>query len=122
VVRLTAQHELTVEQIGRVAEVSRQTVFTYRDTLLAGGVAALLSRKRALGRTPPVRGTVATEFIARLEAGKFRHARDAQAWILKRTRQRLSESGVRQLLRRLGGKQGAAQVAREKRSSQSAGV
>ena len=104
VVRLIAQHELTVAQIARVAEVSRQTVFTYRDTLVAGGVAALLRRQRAPGRQPTVRGAVAEEFVARLEAGKFRQARDAQAWIKKRTRQRLSESGVRQLLRRMGGK------------------
>ncbi|MEO6246526.1 MAG: IS630 family transposase [Opitutaceae bacterium] len=102
--RLIAQHELTVEQIARVAEVSRQTVFTYRDTLVAGRVAALLSRKRAPGRKPAVRGAVATDFIARLEAAKFRQARDAQAWITKRTHQHLSESGVRQFLRRLGGK------------------
>lgn len=104
VVRLIAQHELTVEQIMRVAEVSRQSVFTYRDTLVAGGVEALLSRKRAPGRKPTVRGALAQEFIVRLEAGKFRQARDAQAWIKKRTRRQLSESGVRQLLRRVGGK------------------
>jgi transposase len=104
VVRLIAQHELTAEQITRVAEVSRQTVFSYRDLVMAGGVAALLQRKWAPGRQPTVRGAVATEFVARLEAGKFRQARDAQAWIKKRTRAVLSESGVRQLLRRLGGK------------------
>jgi hypothetical protein len=39
-----------------------------------------------------------------LEAGKFRRAKEAQAWIKKRTRQTLSESGVRKVLRRLGGK------------------
>ena len=104
VVRLIAQRELTVEQIMRVAEVSRQSVFTYRDTLLAGGVEALLSRKWAPGRRPTVRGAVAQEFIARLEAGKFRQARDAQAWIKKRTHRLLTESAVRQLLRRVGGK------------------
>lgn len=104
VVRLIAQHELTVAQITRAADVSRQTVFTYRDTLVAGGVEALLSRKRAPGRVPTVRGAVAQEFLVRLAAGKFRQARDAQAWIKKRTRQDLSESGVRQLLRRVGGK------------------
>ena len=104
VVRLIAQHELTVAQIARVADVSRQTVFTYRDTAVAGGVGTLLTRKRAPGRRPTVRGAVAQEFIARLEAGKFRQARDAQAWIKKRTRQQLTESGVRQLLRRVGGK------------------
>ena len=79
VVRLIAQHDFTVEQITRVAEVSRQSIFTYRDTLLAGGVAALLTRKRAPGRKPAVRGAVAQEFIVRLQAGKFRQARDAQA-------------------------------------------
>jgi hypothetical protein len=52
VVRLIAQHELTVAQIMRVAEVSRLSVFTYRDDLVAGGVDALLSRKRAPGRKP----------------------------------------------------------------------
>ena len=104
VVRLIAQHELTVAQIMRVADVSRQTVFTYRDTMVTGGVTAILTRQRAPGRRPTVRGAVAEAFLARLEAGKFRQARDAQAWIKKRTRQHLSESGVRQLLRRLGGK------------------
>ena len=76
VVRLIAQHELTVAQLARVAEVSR----------------------------PTVRGAVAQEFIVRLEAGKFRQARDAQAWIKKRTRRQLTESAVRQLLGRVGGK------------------
>ena len=103
VVRLPARHELTVEPIMRVAEVSGQTLFTSRDTLLAGGVAALLSRKRAPGRRPTVRGAVAQEFVAGLEAGKFRQARDTQAWIKKRTHRQLTESGVRQLLRRVGG-------------------
>lgn len=37
VVRLIAQHELTVEQIMKVADVSRQTVFTYRDKVVAKG-------------------------------------------------------------------------------------
>lgn len=40
--RLIAQHELTVAEIMKIADVSRQTVFTYRDKLIAGGVAALL--------------------------------------------------------------------------------
>lgn len=104
VVRLIAQHELTVAQIMRVADVSRQTVFTYRDTAMAGGVEALLTRSWAPGRVPTVRGAVAREFVERLEAGQFRQARDAQAWIKKRTRKNLTESGVRQLLRRVGGK------------------
>lgn len=104
VVRLIAQHELTGAQIMRVAGVSRQTVFTYRDKVVAEGVAGLLQRDWKGARVPAVRGAVAEEFIRRLEAGQFRQARDAQAWIKKRTRRSLSESGVRKVLRRLGGK------------------
>jgi transposase len=104
VVRLIAQHELTVAEIMKVADVSRQTVFTYRDKVMAGGVAGLLQRGKAPGKLPLVRGAVKTEFLARLAEGKFRRAKDAQAWIRKRTRQTLSESGARKVLRRLGGK------------------
>lgn len=104
VVRLIAQHELTVAEIMRVADVSRQTVFTYRDKVVAGGVAGLLARGKAPGNRPVVRGAVQTEFLARLAEGKFRRAKDAQAWIKKRTRKTLTESGVRKVLRRLGGK------------------
>lgn len=104
VVRLIAQHELTVAEIMRVADVSRQTVFTYRDKVVAGGVARLLERGKAPGNRPAVRGAVQTEFLARLAEGKFRRAKDAQAWIRKRTRKTLTESGVSKVLRRLGGK------------------
>lgn len=104
VVRLIAQHELTAAQIMKVAGVSRQTVFTYRDKVVAHGVAGLLRREWKGARQPAVRGAVAEEFIRRLETGQFRQARDAQAWIKKRTRENLSESGVRKILRRLGGK------------------
>jgi transposase len=104
VVRLIAQHEHTVAEIMQIADVSRQTVFTYRDKVVAGGVAELLKREWKGARVPTVRGAVAEEFMQRLEAGQFRQARDAQAWIKKRTRKSMSESGVRKVLRRLGGK------------------
>jgi len=67
-------------------------------------VAGLLTRDWAGARTPAVRRAVAEEFVARLEAGQFRQARDAQAWIKKRTRRTLSVSGALKVLRRLGGK------------------
>lgn len=104
VVRLIAQHELTTEQIARAAGVSRKSVFNYRDLVVGGGVTALLMRDWAGGPTPAVRGAVAEEFTRRLEAGQFRQARDAQAWIKKRTRKTLSVSGALKVLRRLGGK------------------
>ena len=104
VVRLIAQHELTTEQIAKVAGVSRKSVFNYRDKVLSSGVAGLLKREWAGARTPVVHGAVAHEFIERLEAGQFRQAKDARAWIQKRTRKTLSVSGALKVLRRLGGK------------------
>jgi len=104
VVRLIAQHEHTVAEIMKIAAVCRQTVFTYRDKVLSDGVKGLLKRDWAGARKPTVRGAVAEEFIEQLGQGKFRQARDAQAWIKKRTRKTLTESGVRKTIRRLGGK------------------
>jgi len=103
VVRLIAHHELSVAQIGAVAGVCRQTVLAYRDTAVREGVAGLLRRAHAGGKKAAVRGAVQTEFLGHLAAGKFRRAKDAQAWIKKRTRRTLSESGVRKVLRRRGG-------------------
>ena len=54
VVRLIGQHELMVAQIMRAADGSRQTVFTYRDKVVAEGVAGLLTRacRRCAARSP----------------------------------------------------------------------
>lgn len=115
VVRLIAQHELTTGQIAKVAGVSRKSVFNYRDALTNGGVPELLSREWAGGRRPAVHGAVAEEFSRRLEAGQFRQARDAQAWIKKRTRKTLSVSGALKVLRRLGGKRKTPRKAHAKK-------
>ncbi len=104
VVRLVAQHELTVAQIMKVADVSRQTVFTYRYKVVEGGVAELFKRSYCGGPQPTVRGAVKYELIDRLKVGQLRQVREAQAWIKKRTRKKLTESAVRQLLRRIEGK------------------
>lgn len=104
VVRLIAQHELTVAEIMRVADVARQTVFTYRDKVVAGGVSGLLHRRWAGARPPLVRGALAEEFVGLLEQGRFRRVKDARAWLKKRARRTLTESGMRKVLRRLGGK------------------
>jgi transposase len=104
VVRLIAQHELTAEQIAKACDLSRASVFNYRNLLIEGGVPALLKRRFAPGKKPVVHGAVAEEFKQRLEEGRFRSAKAAQAWIKKRTRKSLSESGALKVLRRLGGK------------------
>jgi transposase len=120
VVRLIAQHEHTVAEIMKMAGVCRQSVFTYRDKVVAEGVEGLLKRDWAGARVPTVRGAVADEFLKQLEQGKFRQARDAQAWIKKRTRRILTESGVRQIIRRLGGKLKVPRKSHVKKDSKAA--
>lgn len=104
VVRLIAQHQHSVVQIMEISGVCRQTVFTYRDKVVADGVEELLKRQWAGARAPAVTGKNAEEFTRKLEAGDFRQARDAQKWIARRTEKKLTESGVRKLMHRLGGK------------------
>jgi len=104
VVRLIAQHNHTVAEIMEIVGVSRQTVFTYRDKLLADGLTALLTRAWAGARTSVVHGELVGKFIEELKAGTFRQASDAQKWIEKRTQRKLTVSGVRKIIHRLGGK------------------
>ena len=104
VVRLIAQHHHTVAQIREISGVCRQTIFTYRDKVVAKGVEGLLKREWAGARASAVTGTDAEEFTRKLEAGDFRQARDAQKWIARRTSKNLTESGVRKLMHRFGGK------------------
>ena len=79
VVRLIAQHELTVEQIMKVADVSRQTVFTYRDKVVEEGVEGLLRRKHSGGRRSLVCGKVREEPWDWLAAERFRSARSRRS-------------------------------------------
>jgi len=101
VVRLIGQHEMTAEQIIKVAGVSRPTLFTYRDKVVAEGVQGLLTRKWAGGRQPLVRGALAQELAEKLDAGKIRRVKDAQDWLSKRARRTLTITGMRDTLKRL---------------------
>ncbi len=104
VVRLIAHQQLDAKGIAKAAGVSRASVFNYRDKLITKGVKGLLSRSWAGARNPAVRGVVAEELGRALEQGKVCRAKDAQAWIAKRTRKRLTVSGAWKVLQRLDGK------------------
>lgn len=78
------------------------SVFNYRDRLVEQGVEGLLSRSWAGARKPAVHGAVAEKFGQALDPGKFRQTKDALAWIAQRTRKRLTVSGERKVLHRLG--------------------
>lgn len=84
VLRLIAQHELNAEQIAGAAGVARSTVFRYLDTFMAEGVAGLLARKHAGGKTPVLKPQWQEELVAGLRAGRWRRARDVQAWLAQK--------------------------------------
>lgn len=111
VVRLLAQRRMTVAEIMQTADVSRQTVFTYRDLAVAGGVAALLRRGKAPGSRSIVHGEVEAELIRIVARGQLRHAKNARAWIKRRTGQTLTEGAVRKVLARARAKVRDAQAA-----------
>ena len=80
VVRLIGQNELTVAQIMRAADGSRQTVFTYRDKVVAEGVAGLLTRAWQGARVPAVRGAVANRLCPTLSHIEDHLAAAARPW------------------------------------------
>ena len=92
---------MTAEEIAQVAGVSRPTVFNYRNKVMAEGLKALLTRHYLGGREPLVRGALAEELTEKLDAGKIRRVKDAQAWLEKRARRTLGREGMRLTLKKL---------------------
>ena len=103
VLRLIAQHELSAAQIAEAVGISRATVFNYLDTAETRGVAALLKRGHSGGPEPTLAGDDHAAFVEQLRAGQFRRAKEAQAWIVRRTKRRLALSSVYTLLGKAGG-------------------
>lgn len=98
---MVAQHVLITEQIAVAAVVSRRSVFCCLDAFLIVGGPARLKRKR--GRQPTLAGADREAMVVQLHDGKFRRAKDAQAWTEARTKHRLSLPGVYSLMRKAGG-------------------
>ena len=102
VIRLAAQHELSAAQIAAATGVSRASVFNYLAAFEAEGVAGLLRRGHSGGPKPTVRGAARKAFVAQLRRGRFRRAKEAQAWIRGRTKKSLALSSVYTILRKAG--------------------
>lgn len=103
VLRLVARHEHSAEEIGEMVGIGRASVFNYLKAYLKGGLDALLKRGYCGGRKPALKGAVRQEFMEELRKGKFRRAKEAQAWVLKKTGQRLGLQGIYYWLGKVGG-------------------
>jgi transposase len=103
VLKLVAQHVLSAEQIATAVGVGRRTVFRYLEKFQSGGVAGLLQREHKGGVKPTLAGADREAFLVQLREGKFRRAKEAQAWIEARTKRKLTLTGVYTLLGKVGG-------------------
>lgn len=103
VLRLIAQHKLSAGQIADAVGVARATVFNYLETVESRGVGALLTRGHSGGPDPTLGGADHAAFVEQLQLGKFRRAKEAQAWIKARTKRSLALSSVYTLLGKAGG-------------------
>jgi transposase len=86
VIKLMAQHELSAAQIAEAMGVGRSTLFRYLDKFIAGGIVGLLTREHKGGYVPTLQGHEREEFLKQLRQGRFRRAKEAQAWIKERPR------------------------------------
>lgn len=103
VLKLVAQHLLSAEQIAAVVGVSRRSVFRYLDKFQTDGVAGLLQRDHKGGTAPTLAGADREDFLAQLREGKFRRAKEMQAWIKARTQRTLALSSIYTLVGKAGG-------------------
>jgi len=103
VMKLVAQHKLNAAQIAEAVGVGRSTVFRYLDKFMEAGVEGLLRREHKGGPVPTLQGADREAFLEQLREGRFRRAKEAQAWIKERTKQELALSSVYTLLAKLGG-------------------
>lgn len=103
VLRLIAQHKLSAGQIAEAVGISRATVFNYLETVESRGVGALLTRGHSGGPEPTLGGEDRAAFVEQLRQGRFRRAKEAQAWIKARTQKALALSSVYALLGKAGG-------------------
>jgi len=103
VMKLVAQHELSAAQIAEAVGVSRSTVFRYVDKFMEAGVEGLLHREHKGGPVPTLQGADREAFLEQLRQGRFRRAKEAQAWIKERTKEQLAMSSIYTLLGKVGG-------------------
>ena len=101
--RLAASGQFTAAQIAEQIGVSRRQFFHWVNALKAGGVERLLEREHGGGRAARIGGAVLKELQAGLQAGKWKRAKEIQAWLRQRHASRLTVKGVYYWLGKLGG-------------------
>ena len=92
--RLAASGQLTAAQIAETVGLSRRQFFNWVTAFQAGGVAGLLARAHGGGPPPRVTGAALTELQAGLQTGRWKRAKEIQAWLHGQHKTALSLQGV----------------------------
>ena len=100
--RLAASGQMTAAQIAETVGISRRQFFNWAKALKTGGVAGLLAREHGGGPLPRVTGTALTELQAGLKTGRWKRAKEIQAWLRQQHKTPLSLQGVYYWLGKLG--------------------
>jgi transposase len=101
--RLAASGQFTAAQIAEQIGISRRQFFHWVNALKAGGVERLLEREHGGGQPAQIQGRVLQELQAGLQAGRWKRAKEIQAWLRQRHEKRLTVKGVYYWLGKLGG-------------------
>jgi len=101
--RLAAGGQLTAAQIAEQIGISRRQFFHWVNALKAGGVERLLAREHGGGQPAQIHGGLLEELQTGLRAGRWKRAREIQAWLQERHRKKLTVKGVYYWLGKLGG-------------------
>jgi putative transposase len=98
-VRLGLAGELSVPAIAEAVGSSQRTVHRWFDAYRAGGVDALLTRKKGKGRAPMLDSQKLSALKEAVSTQNFRRAADAQEWIREHLK---VETPIKSVYRYLG--------------------
>lgn len=101
--RMAAQGQWTLQQIGDAVGAGRSTVAGWLKLLRAQGLAALLQWKEGQGAPSRLNAQVQGALQAGLAAGRWRRARDLQLWLHKEHGIQMGLGGVYYYLGKVGG-------------------
>jgi transposase len=101
--RMAASGQLTAAQIAEQVGISRRQFFHWVNALKSGGVNGLLEREHGGGAPPQVRGKILEEFMAGLQQGRWKRAKEIQQWLQQRHQVQLALTGVYYWLGKSGG-------------------
>lgn len=100
--RLGLSGEHTLEEIGEIVGRSRSRIIEWMRLAREEGVGALLGIHQGRGRSARVSGKIFSELRQGVRRGRWKRAKETQAWLAERHGIKLSVPGMRYWLKKAG--------------------